>query len=163
RFVRFVVAATTDGTQPCIDELEIYSAGPVPRNLALAMAGARASASSVLPNSPLHKIEHLNDGQVGNSRSWISNEAGKGWVMIDLTRPARIDRIVWGRDREGKFTDRLPSGYRIEVSADGKSWKPVAGSWDRVPYRPPARQVKAAVPEKLKNLDARRARLENRL
>src|SRR5262249_50803705 len=30
RYVRFVISATTDGIEPCIDELEIYSAGPMP-------------------------------------------------------------------------------------------------------------------------------------
>jgi hypothetical protein len=147
RYVRFVITATTDGTQPCIDELEIYSAEATPRNLAHASRGARATASSVLPGVIIHKIEHLNDGLVGNSHSWISNEPGKGWVQIDLPRAARIDRVVWGRDREGKFTDRLPRDYRIEVSLDRKSWQMVAGSWDRSPYgqpvgerRPPAQR-----------------------
>jgi hypothetical protein len=131
RFVRFVVNATTDGTEPCIDELEIYSPGA--DSLALASRGAKASASSVYPNSPLHKIEHINDGRVGNSRSWISNEPGKGWVQIELPQVQIVDRVVWGRDRQRKFTDRLARDYRIEVSVDGRDWKTVAGSWDRVP------------------------------
>ena len=107
--IRFAIAATTDGTEPCIDELELY--GPDAKdNLALASRGVKASASSVYPNSPLHRLEHLTDGQVGNSRSWISAEPGKGWVRLDLPAEVTIDRIVWGRDREGRFRDRLAQG-----------------------------------------------------
>jgi hypothetical protein len=163
RYVRFVIAATADGTHPCLDELEVYSAGPVPRNLALASGGAKASASSVLPGFLIHKIEHINDGQVGNGHSWISNELGKGWVLITLPRLARIDRVVWGRDREEKYTDRLPNDYRIEVSADGKNWKPVAGSWDRLPYRPGRKGETVRASDKIRELRALRGRLEKRL
>jgi hypothetical protein len=164
RYVRFVIEATTDGIQPCIDELEIYSVEPAARNVALASRGARATASSVLPGVAIHNIEHLNDGQYGNSRSWISNEAGKGWVQIELSRRSRIDRVVWGRDREGKFTDRLPRDYRIEVSVDGKSWKKVAGSWDRLPYRKGvAARTNPAREEKLRAMEALREDLEKRL
>lgn len=45
RFVRFTILKTS-GVEPCIDELEIYSAGPEPRNVALASTGARASGSA---------------------------------------------------------------------------------------------------------------------
>src|SRR5581483_6152539 len=116
RFVRFIVTATTDGLEPCIDELEIYGPGAEGPNLALASSGVKTTASSVFPNSDIHRLEHLNDGRYGNSRSWISNERGKGWVRLELPRPVRIDRIVWGRDREQRFRDRLARDYKIEVS-----------------------------------------------
>jgi hypothetical protein len=157
RFVRFTVRATTDGTQPCVDELEVYGEGPA--NLALASAGAKASASSVFPGSPLHKLEHVNDGRYGNGRSWISNESGKGWVQVELPRAVEVQRVVWGRDREGKFTDRLAKDYRVEVSADGKVWKAVAGSWDR---RAPGSKPTPASWKVRKLLD-RRADLAKRL
>ncbi len=163
RFVRFTVSATSDGTEPCLDELEIYSAGPTPRNLALASAGARASASSVYPNNPLHRVEHLNDGRHGNGRSWISNERGRGWALIALPHRVRINRVVWGRDREEKYADRLATDYRVEISADGKSWTTVAGSWDRLPYRPQARGANVADSDPLRSLLAERARLAGRL
>jgi hypothetical protein len=156
RYVRFVITATQDGTQPCIDELEVYTAGPAPRNVALAGTGARASASSVFPNNPLHKIEHVNDGQVGNGRSWISNEPGGGWIEIDLARPITIDRVIWGRDREQKFTDRLTRAYRIEVSTDHTHWRVVAGSWDRRP-------VASGAAESANTLLRQRQRLQERL
>ena len=46
----------------------------------------------------------------------MSNEKGKGWVELEFRRRANIDRVVWGRDREGQFTDRLAIDYRIEVA-----------------------------------------------
>ena len=132
RFVRFTITATNNRTEPCLDELEIYGPDAAAGNLALASKDARATASSVLPNVAIHQIAHLNDGKHGNSHSWISNEAGAGWAQIELPQENKIDRVVWGRDREGKFTDRIPTTYRVDVSSDGKEWKAVAGSWDRL-------------------------------
>jgi hypothetical protein len=158
RFVRFTVTATTDGTEPCIDELELYGPDAKAGNLALATCGAKATASSVYPNNPLHRIEHVNDGRLGNGRSWISREPGRGWVRIELPKTVTLERIVWGRDREQKFRDRLPRDYRIEVSTDGDSWKTVAGSWDR---QPPGQTV--VTPEAVGKLIEQRRRLEERL
>ncbi|HEY7315560.1 MAG TPA: DUF1549 domain-containing protein, partial [Gemmataceae bacterium] len=158
RFVRFTVTATTDGTEPCIDELELYGPDAKAGNLGLASCGAKATASSVYPNNPLHRIEHVNDGRLGNGRSWISRERGRGWVRIELPKSVTLERIVWGRDREQKFRDRLPRDYRIEVSTDGESWKTVAGSWDRYP---PGQTVVAA--EAVSKLIDQRRRLDERL
>ncbi|HWG43203.1 MAG TPA: DUF1553 domain-containing protein [Gemmataceae bacterium] len=158
RFVRFTVTATIDRSEPCIDELELYGPGAGDGNLALSRHGARATASSVYPNNPLHRIEHVNDGRLGNGRSWISREPGKGWVQIELPAATTIERIVWGRDREQKYRDRLPREYRIEVSTDGQSWKPVAGSWDR---QPPGQAV--AIPQAVRKLLDQRRRLDERL
>src|SRR5262249_35338942 len=44
RFVRFVVEATNN-LEPCIDELEVFTARPAPRNVALASAGGKATSS----------------------------------------------------------------------------------------------------------------------
>ena len=157
RYVRFTVAATTDGTEPCIDELEVYGPDAPADNLALASRGGKATASSVYPNNPFHKIEHLNDGRIGNSRSWISNERGKGWAQVELPKAATIDRVVWGRDREQKYADRLASDYRIEVSTDGEKWTAVAGSWDRLPFG----QAPPAPPDELRQV-ARPAQADRR-
>ncbi len=159
RYVRFTIMATTDGTEPCIDELEVYGPDAPTENLALAERGAKASASSVYPNNTFHKIEHLNDGRVGNSWSWISNERGKGWAQVELPRAATIDRVVWGRDREQKYADRLASDYRVEASADGEKWTAVAGSWDRLPFgKPPP-----APAEDMAKLLEQRQQAEDRL
>ncbi len=128
RRVRFTILAATSG-EPCLDELEVYAGE---RNVALASAGARATASGTLAGFDIHQLAHVNDGQVGNRRSWISNEGGRGWVQIEFPEVQRIDRIVWGRDRTGEFGDRLATKYRIEVEPESGPWRVVAGSADRV-------------------------------
>ena len=134
RFLRFEIKATT-GAQPCVDELEIYGTNPK-LNLALASSGAKASASSLLPGYPIHQVQHLNDGKAGNSSSWISNEPGKGWAQIEFPRPVEVSRLVWGRDREGSFQDRLATDYSVAVSGDGQVWTTVSSSQRRRPFQP---------------------------
>ena len=132
--LRFTVTRTTDA-EPCIDELEVYTAGVTPRNIALATNSTKASASSVYPNSDIHRLEHINDGRHGNSRSWISNERGEGWVELEFAEPTRIEKVVWGRDREQRFTDRLALDYRIEVASASNDWRIIASSSDRQNYK----------------------------
>jgi hypothetical protein len=131
RYVRIVIGATSNHIEPCIDELEIYAADEPTGNIAL--RGVKVTASSTLANSPIHRLEHLNDGRYGNGRSWISAEPGKGWVQVELPRPARINRIVWGRDREERYTDRLATAYHIETALALGKWRTVASSVDRIP------------------------------
>lgn len=132
--LRFSIQATT-GSEPCVDELEVFAAGDPARNVALASSGTRATASGTFPNNDFHRLEHINDGRYGNSRSWISNEPGRGWVELEFPDDVVIDRVVWARDREGQFRDRLATEYRIEVRVDGGEWREVAGSQDRLPFR----------------------------
>lgn len=132
RFVRFTILATSGG-EPCLDELEVYEGD---RNVALASAGTTATASGTLAGHEIHQLAHLNDGRTGNRRSWISHEAGRGWVELALARTARLDRIVWSRDREGDFGDRIPVRYRIDVATEPGEWRLVAGSGDRQPFTP---------------------------
>lgn len=134
KYVRFTVLKTSN-IEPCIDELEIFTAEAKLRNVALAKSGAKASASGTFVGSARHKLEHINDGKYGNERSWISNEQGKGWVEIELPEKAIINRIIWARDREGKYSDRLPTEYRIEIATEADHWKLVASSEDRAPYK----------------------------
>ncbi len=131
--LRFTISQTT-GAEPCLDELEVYTTESSPRNIALASAGTQARASSVYPNSDLHRLEHINDGRYGNGRSWISNERGQGWVELEFPKVVSIDRVVWGRDREQKYRDRLATEYRIEVATGSNDWRLVASSADRQPY-----------------------------
>ena len=51
-----------------------------------------------------------------------------------LPSPPTIDRVVWARDREGTFRDRLATRYRIEVSETGEPWQTVADGDDRKPF-----------------------------
>ena len=129
--VKFTILAT-NSAEPCIDELEVYDASG--RNVALAEGGAIASASGTLPGHAIHKLEHINDGKTGNEHSWISNTMGQGWVQIGFPAKARIQRIVWSRDRDVRFADRVPTQYRIEVAAESGKWTTVASSEDRQPF-----------------------------
>ncbi len=130
RRVRFTIQATNQ-SQPCLDELQVF-AGEV--NVAAAAEGARATCSSALPGYPIHQLEHINDGKFGNSHSWISNEDGGGWVQIEFAETATIDRITWGRDRDGKYSDRVPTEYTIEAATESGEWVEIAGSADRLPH-----------------------------
>ena len=145
RFVRFIIEGSSQ-SQPCLDELEVFSAGPESKNVALASAGAKVTASGSLPGYEIHKLEHVNDGRYGNEWSWISNEADRGTVTIELAAPAVIDRVVWSRDRyqPPRFQDRLANRYRIEISQNGEQWTEVASSADRVPFRAPDDSLNAS-------------------
>ena len=136
------------------------------------MAGAKVTASGVYADgaSSLHKLDHINDGQYGNSHSWISSESGGGWVTVELPEPIEIARIVWARDREGKFADRVPTKYRIDVALEPENWHTVATGDDRRPYVPGAAaetesadSVPAEKVEEFKALIAKRVELQARL
>jgi cytochrome c553 len=130
-FLRFTVLATAGNQQPCLDELEVFATNGT--NVARM---ATPTASSTLRGYEIHKLEHVNDGQYGNARSWISNEAGKGWVQLALKEPTEIHRIVWSRDRSPtpRFSDRVATRYEVAVSNDGTTWQTVASDKDRIPY-----------------------------
>ena len=139
KFVRFTTYETINNNQhePCIDEVEVYSATDPPQNVALATNGTVATSSGNYSEVGSHQLRHINDGQYGNDRSWISNERGGGWVQIQFPVPVAIDRIVWGRDRNEAFKDRLPIRYEISTSLDGQEWTIVARGDDRVPMGTP--------------------------
>ena len=133
RRVRFTIRSTNN-LEPCLDELEVFDASG--KNVALASEGALPTASGSRVSANRHELRHINDGQYGNARSWMSNEVGKGWIMIEFPRETTIERISWGRDREGKLKDRLPLDYVIEVASNSGEWRVVADPSDRSPYDP---------------------------
>jgi len=142
RFVRFAVRATNRG-EPCLDELEVYPADDEPRNVALAVNGARATASGSLPGYAIHELEGVNDGRYGNGRSWIASQVS-AWVQIELPQVTRINKVIWGRDREGNFIDRLATQYEVQISNDGSAWRTVASSEDRERLSPGAQLLSGA-------------------
>jgi hypothetical protein len=156
RFVRFVVTGTSDGMQACLDELEVYApAGKT--NLALASRDAKATASSCLGGYAQHAIPHLNDGEYGNDRSWIPATAGEEWAQIELPQASAIAKIVFSRDRNRQYGDRIPVAFEVRLSADGETWQTVkkiattgignvaagGGSAPVLPPPPPPPQVDA--------------------
>ena len=104
-------------SEACIDELEVF-AGEA--NVALAKAGAIASSSGDFVH-PKHKLSQINDGEYGNDEKLDQHlQRTGGWVQIDFPQIHNVDRIVWARDRTGKYSDRTALEYRVELQdADG--------------------------------------------
>ena len=128
--LRFSVRAT-NSLEPCLDEIEVYNTAGV--NVALASAGAvfRTSGDNVSPDR--HEPRFINDGQYGNERSWMSSESGRGWVELEFAGEEEVVRVDWGRDRLGRYEDRLATDYVIEVG-EGAGWRVVADASDRRAY-----------------------------
>lgn len=151
RFVRFVIHASSS-SEPCLDELEVY--GPDgKRNLALATGGAQAAASSCLPGYTEHAIAHLNDGCYGNDCSWVAATSGEEWAQIKLAEAAKVAKVVFSRDRQGRLADRVPVSFEVRLSLDGDQWATVARIASKAATaggtgmsRPPARGFSANVP-----------------
>ncbi len=155
KFLRFDVQATNGG-EPCIDELVVLASKSAvlrdvasgeadsseDHNVALASSGTIATSSGDFEH-PFHKLMHINDGKFGNERSWIASKVADGWVQLEFPKIVTIDRVVWGRDRQGVYADRLPVQYSISVSPDGQQWTEVASSSDRTPVGvPPERAIR---------------------
>ena len=132
KFVRFRVFKT-NVREPCVDELEVYPESDWARNVALGSSGARATASGSLEGYEIHQVQWVNDGLYGNNHSWIGEGISNVWVQIELPEPMRINRVVWGRDREGYMVDRLATEYLVEISTNGSDWRTVTSSADRRP------------------------------
>ncbi|MFT5468883.1 MAG: hypothetical protein ACI8UO_003996 [Verrucomicrobiales bacterium] len=130
--LRFVINSTNQ-YEACIDELEVFDVGGA--NIALASRGTIPTASGSTEQPNRHELKQINDGSYGNSRSWMLKGA-TGWVELEFPEEFEIERVVWGRDREEKYKDRLPLDYRIEVAGSDGEWKAVAGSTDRKPFDP---------------------------
>ncbi len=128
--LRFSIRAT-NSLEPCLDELEVFNTAGT--NVALAGAGARFTTSGDNISPDRHEPQFINDGRYGNERSWMSSETGRGWVELEFARAEEITRVVWGRDRLGKYEDRLATDYVIEVAAEA-GWQVVADAGDRWPF-----------------------------
>ena len=127
RKVRFTIQKT-NLLEPCIDELEVFDAQG--NNIAFTSLDVARSASGSKVETNRHQLEFINDGKFGNTHSWMCSEK-TGWVMLEFPAEHTIERIVWARDRDGKYTDRLALEYVIEVTDDSGDWQVVADSTDR--------------------------------
>ncbi|GIW94163.1 MAG: cytochrome c [Pirellulaceae bacterium] len=117
-----------------LDEFEVWTDEPVPRNVALRSAGAVAQGKSREAEDfrGAYGVHLVNDGRFG--QRWIAQSPE---LVIRLARPERISRIVFSSDRTAE-AGQLPEAtfigeYRIEVSLDGEHWTLAASSADRQP------------------------------
>ncbi|MBT3380008.1 MAG: hypothetical protein HN742_29025 [Lentisphaerae bacterium] len=146
RFVRFLMPESS-GAQPCLDELEVYGVAPG-KNLALAKHGGKVTASSELAGYAIHLIEHLNDGLYGNAHSWIAAGSRNEWAQVELPGVTVVQRLIFSRDRLGRYTDRLPASFVVQLSVDGKDWESV--------FRTDGVHVVPAVPNRPRRSTVRR-------
>ncbi len=154
--VRFTIRETNN-LEPCIDELEVFDTSGA--NVALASVGTKVTSSGDTVVADRHELRFVNDGNYGNSRSWMSNERDRGWVVLELAREQTVDRVIWGRDRKGEFTDRLATNYVVEVADGSGEWNAVADSSDRA-TSPPSEK---AMPVSLAGLSTSEAKEATRL
>ena len=154
KFVRFTVLASNT-PEGYIDELEVFTAGESPRNVALKEFGATATSPVVggEDGNPFY----VNDRRYNERAAWNSPAKMSGHVQIEFARVERIDRMLWSRnrsDRAPSLDDHLVTAYRIEVSIDGSAWTQVASSDDRLgdPWRkrvPVASTLSGVPPERV--------------
>ena len=131
------------GSGSMLQEFEIWTAEEVPRNVALATAGASAEgkARRARDFESAYAASLTIDGEY--TARWIGNEPT---LTITLKQPETINRIFFASDRTGAGLEMgretTPCEYRIEVSHDGKSWQEVANSLDRKPVNEKHRQIR---------------------
>ncbi|MDF1824791.1 MAG: PSD1 and planctomycete cytochrome C domain-containing protein [Verrucomicrobiales bacterium] len=122
--LRFTVHSTISENrhQPYVDELEVYNGKG--ENIA-----RRSKAISTTG-----KPEGAIDGVYGNESAWKSNLKGGGVIELAFRKPETIQRILWGRDRTGKYADRLAETYTFEIKTESGEWRKVADDSDRAPF-----------------------------
>lgn len=95
-----------------------------------------AVAGSTLAGHPaIHAAQFVNDGFYGNGASWIAGSADS-WIKIDLGQPTLIDGVRFGRDRTGKFDDRDPGQFVVEVATQDGVYADGDDSGDALEYTP---------------------------
>jgi hypothetical protein len=80
--------------------------------------------------SGIHCFDHLNDGEFGNSNSWIplQNNAIGG---VQFPTPRVVAGIALARDKTGNYRDRYSGTITIELTnVQGQSYTALVGSTD---------------------------------
>ncbi len=153
RRLRLTIEAT-NSLEPCIDEIEVFNTKG--ENVALRSSGAKATTSGNTLVPDVHDPSYVHDGILGNDRSWLGSENGRGWVELEFSEVEEIGGIVWSRDRSGSLVDRLPIEYTIEVETPN-GWNRIADSTDRRPWRSGMDLGPAFITTTLDPKDAKRA------
>lgn len=127
-----------------IDELEVFSDEPAPRNVALASNGGKAEGESRQAKdfSGAYGAFLVNDGKFGER--WI---AGGKTLLLSFAKSEKINRIVFSSDRNKALPVDSPltpfvGEYVFETSLDNKTWTTVASSKDRIPTTPSLKEIR---------------------
>ncbi len=81
----------------------------------LARTGRASSSADETPDFP---ASAANDGDPGTR--WSSPVDDDAWWQIELERPVRLGKVAL------HWQEAHPSAYRVEVSADGRTWRTAA-------------------------------------
>jgi len=125
------------GVGAAMDEFEIWTAEPAPRNVALASAGTIVAGPENRRADDFagaYGVHLVTDGKYG-SRWQAGNPAE---LTLTLAAPERIDRLVysWDRGSDLKLVEvmgGLVAEYELLISTDGQEWRTVATSLERKP------------------------------
>jgi len=176
RFVRLVSEGgdwdPNATTQYTIDEFEVWTEGPDPRNAALAAHGGQAHGASRVADdfAEAYSADVTIDGAFGVS--WLAQSPE---LTIELAQQEVVTRVFFSSDRPGALAptgmeSRFVGEYRIEVSQDGETWTAVANSHDRQPVNEAHRNkrmleltMNADERERLAALDAELAEVNQRI
>ena len=124
--VRIQIHATANGGAPSLHEVEVWSAEGVPRNVALALQGGVASASSYSLNANQSRHpDNLVDGR--NEFPWVADVSGPAWVEIQFSESVSISRVVW---KQGGPS--FPVDYQIESQNNEGEWVVVADPYHQL-------------------------------
>ncbi len=120
----------SSGAVLCIDELEIYSpaTGIVLSGggLRLVEEGGSAGTGNIAPGGtpfaqdvfslPPHSIANINNRAYGNAESWLGATANSFVGISFGSTPVSVDRISFGRDNTGTFSDRSLGTYTVQFT-----------------------------------------------
>ncbi|MFF4348618.1 beta-N-acetylglucosaminidase domain-containing protein [Streptomyces sp. NPDC001530] len=81
----------------------------------LARTGEASSSGDETPDFP---ASAANDGDPGTR--WSSPVEDGAWWQVRLAEPVRLGQVV------PRWQDAYPSAYRVQVSADGRTWRTAA-------------------------------------
>jgi hyaluronoglucosaminidase len=87
-------------------------------NVALASAGATATASSTEQNLARFTPDHAIDGDL--STRWSSGYTDGEWLQVQFANPQHLGKIVL------HWESAHATAYRIQTSADGTDWATAA-------------------------------------
>ena len=115
-----------------IEELELWTKSPIPKNLALATAGTKITGPSRKPGdfSDAYAPELMIDGKFG--AAWVS-AATPAVVVLTLSKPEILEKLLASSDRGGEIKGKTPynvflGDYTLEISTDGVAWELLADS-----------------------------------